>query len=71
MRLKNLTLSYAIPASLLQKTKFFSGARIFMTGRNLLTFTKYLGPDPEVDSNITLGANPNTKQFSFGAEISF
>ncbi len=71
MRLKNLTISYSIPSSLLQRTKFFSGARVFMTGRNLLTFTKYLGPDPEVDSNISLGANPNTKQFSFGAEISF
>jgi TonB-linked SusC/RagA family outer membrane protein len=71
MRLKNLTLSYSLPESLMRKTKFFSGARIFVTGRNLLTFTRYLGPDPEVDSNITLGANPNTKQFSFGAEISF
>lgn len=71
MRLKNLTVSYTIPTSLLKKTKFFSGARIFVTGRNILTFTKYLGPDPEVDSNITLGANPNTKQYSFGAEISF
>lgn len=71
MRLKNLTISYSIPTSLLQKTKFFTGARIFMTGRNLLTFTQYLGPDPEVDSNLSLGANPNTKQFSFGAEISF
>ncbi len=71
MRLKNLTLSYSIPSSILKSTKFFSGARIFVTGRNLLTFTKYLGPDPEIDSNITLGANPNTKQFSFGAEITF
>jgi TonB-linked SusC/RagA family outer membrane protein len=71
MRLKNLTISYSIPASVLKSTKFFSSARIFATGRNLLTFTKYLGPDPEVDSNLTLGANPNTKQFSFGADISF
>jgi hypothetical protein len=71
MRLKNLTLSYTLPESILRKTKFFSGARIFVTGRNLLTFTKYLGPDPEIDSNLTLGANPNTKQYSFGAEISF
>jgi hypothetical protein len=71
MRMKNLTLSYAIPESWLQKTKFFSGARFFITGRNLLTFTNYLGPDPEIDSNLTTGANPNTKQLSFGAEISF
>lgn len=71
MRLKNITLSYQVPQSVLNSTKFFSGARVFVTGRNLLTFTNYLGPDPEVDSNLSLGANPNTKQFSFGAEISF
>ena len=71
MRLKNLTISYSLPESVIRKTKFFSGARFFVTGRNLLTFTNYLGPDPEVDSNITLGANPNTKQYSFGAEITF
>lgn len=71
MRLKNLTLSYQLPQSLLNNTRFFSGARFFLTGRNLLTFTKYLGPDPEVDSNLTLGVNPNTKQVSFGAEITF
>lgn len=71
MRLKNLTISYTLPESLLRKTRFLSEVRIFVTGRNMLTFTKYLGPDPEVDSNLTLGANPNTKQFSFGADISF
>lgn len=71
MRLKNLTLSYNLPKSVIDKTHFFSGARFFVTGRNLLTFTKFLGPDPEVDSNLALGANPNTKQYSFGAEISF
>jgi TonB-linked SusC/RagA family outer membrane protein len=71
MRLKNLTVSYSFPEKLLKGTKFFSGARIFATGRNLLTFTKYLGPDPEVDSNITLGVNPNTRQFSLGVDLTF
>jgi TonB-linked SusC/RagA family outer membrane protein len=71
LRMKNLSLSYRLPEELLRKTNFFSGARVFVTGRNLLTFTKYLGPDPEVDSNLSLGANPNTKQFTFGAEITF
>jgi len=71
LRMKNLSFSYTVPAALLSKTNFFSGARVFVSGRNLLTFTKYLGPDPEVDSNLSLGANPNTKQFTFGAEITF
>jgi TonB-linked SusC/RagA family outer membrane protein len=69
IRMKNLTLSYTLPKSLLQKTKLIEGTRIYFTGRNLLTFTKYLGPDPEVDSNISLGANPNTKQFTFGISL--
>ena len=42
-----------------------------MTGRNLLTWTKYQGPDPEVDSNIGLGTNPNTKQVAIGLDITF
>jgi TonB-linked SusC/RagA family outer membrane protein len=71
LRMKNLTLSYIIPSSILQKTNFLTGTRIFVTGRNLLTFTKYEGPDPEVDSNITLGANPNTKQVSVGLTLNF
>jgi hypothetical protein len=69
--MKNISLSYRLPAELLRKTNFFTAARVFVSGRNLLTFTKYLGPDPEVDSNLSLGANPNTKQFTFGAEITF
>jgi hypothetical protein len=71
MRMKNLTLSYTLPASLLQSTGLLEGARIFVTGRNLLTWTGYEGPDPEVDSNISLGANPNTKQFTFGLSVNF
>ncbi len=71
MRLKNLTLGYTIPQEVVTRTGFLSGARVFVTGRNLLTVTNYSGPDPEVDSNLTLGANPNTKQYTFGVEITF
>lgn len=71
LRMKNLTVGYSLPASLVQKTNFFTGTRFYVTGRNLLTWTNYSGPDPEVDSNITLGANPNTKQFTFGVSLSF
>ena len=71
MRMKNLTLGYVVPKSILNKTNFFTGAKIFLTGRNLLTVTNYSGVDPEVDSNLTLGVNPNTKQYSVGVEFSF
>ena len=71
MRLKNLTVGYSVPKKILSKTKFITGIKAYITGRNLLTFTKYTGPDPEVDSNVTLGANPNTKQFAFGLDFQF
>jgi len=71
MRLKNLSLGYSIPTQVLQRTNFFTDARLFVTGRNLLTITNFTGLDPEVDSNLTLGMVPNTRQFSVGFDISF
>jgi TonB-linked SusC/RagA family outer membrane protein len=71
MRLKNLTVGYNLPNSILSKGGFVKAARFYVTGRNLLTFTKYTGPDPEVDQNLTLGANPNTKQVAVGLDVTF
>ena len=39
--------------------------------RNLFTFTGYKGADPETPSNISMGAYPNTKEFTIGAELKF
>jgi hypothetical protein len=55
----------------MKKTGFLTGARVYAIGRNLLTFTEYTGYDPEVDSNLQLGNYPNSKQFSFGVELTF
>ncbi len=71
VRLKNLTLSYSFPRRLLQKTGFVEGARVYAIGRNLLTFTDYSGYDPEVDSNLSMGKYPNTRQYEFGVELNF
>ena len=71
MRMKNLTIGYVVPKQYINKTNFFTDAKVYFAARNLFTVTKFTGPDPEVDSNLTLGVNPNTKQFSFGVEFSF
>lgn len=71
MRLKTIMLSYRLPKNIMEKTGFVKSTRIFIVGRNLLTYTKYSGPDPEVDSNLTLGVNPNVKQVSFGIDLQF
>ncbi len=71
IRLKSLQVGYNFKQNLLNKTKVVKGARVFFLARNLLTFTKYTGPDPEVDSNLALGNNPNTKQVGFGLQLTF
>lgn len=69
LRLKNVTLSYELPKSILRKTKIIEEIRVFATGRNLLTFTQFSGVDPEIDSNIALGDYPNSKQYTLGLAI--
>lgn len=50
LRLKNVTLNYRIPL----KNFFIRNCTVFVTGENLVTFTKYKGLDPE----FSLGQSP-------------
>jgi hypothetical protein len=54
VRLKNLTLGYNLPQNVLSKARL-SNARIYVSGVNLLTFTKYPGWDPEVNTDYRAG----------------
>lgn len=69
-KLKNLTVAYAFPSELLRKAHIGS-ARIFMQGANLFTLTKFQGFDPEIDSNLTFGRYPSSRQFTFGLDLKF
>ncbi len=71
LRLKNLTLAYNLPKAWMEATHFFDAVRIYATARNLFTATKYIGGDPELDSNIALGFYPGTRQYLLGIEVSF
>jgi len=71
MRLKNLTVAYDVAKNLLAKTKTISGIRFYVVFRNIWTLTNYSGPDPEVDTNVSLGANPNTRQVAVGLNVTF
>lgn len=78
MRLKNITLSYDLPSSLVAKAKLRS-VRVYATGSNLLTFTAYNGADPEVstfaNTNTAAGTDfltfPQSKVYQFGVNIGF
>jgi TonB-linked SusC/RagA family outer membrane protein len=66
IRLKNLSFSWQLPSSLIKKVKM-QGARIFIQGQNLLTFTKYQGLDPESGS----GGLPPLRVITFGVQATF
>ena len=72
VRLKGVTLSYSLSKNALNKLGgVLTGVRFFVTGRNLLTFTKYTGWDPEQNINLQLAVYPNTKQYAAGVELTF
>ena len=71
VRLKNLTLGYTLPRSLMSRIAA-NQLRVYVTGQNLLTLTKYTGFDPEVSaSGIDLGIYPQTRVFMGGLSIGF
>jgi hypothetical protein len=57
-RLKAITLSYNIPYSVLKKVKI-EDVKIFISGQNLMTWTKYKGYDPEVSTQYVSDLNLN------------
>ncbi len=71
LRLKNLTVQYAFPKKWMTSRNGIKNAKIFFVGRNLFTATKFSGYDPEPDINIVQFNYPNSRQFVFGAELTF
>ncbi len=78
VRLKNITLGYALPAKWQQRIKA-GNFRIYGSVNNLMTFTKYRGYDPEVNAfgqsqllqGIDYGGYPIAISYIGGIQISF
>lgn len=66
IRLRNVSLSYALPEKWLNTIKT-KRAQIFLRGQNLFTITKYKGLDPETQGSIL----PPLKMFVAGVQCSF
>ncbi|MCU0450199.1 MAG: TonB-dependent receptor [Bernardetiaceae bacterium] len=70
-RLRNVMLSYTLPASVVSKAKL-SMVRVFVQGQNALTWTKFRGFDPELAQGTLVGAQyPALRQVTFGLNIGF
>ncbi len=75
-RMKSISVGYTFRGNWMKKAKV-DNLRVYASGNNLLTFTKYKGLDPDfVNTNIwNMGtdsfAYPNTRSVMFGVEFTF
>jgi TonB-linked SusC/RagA family outer membrane protein len=61
IRLKNVTLGYNLPRSIVSKARVLQGARLSIGVQNLATFTDYKGYDPEVGAYVGREAQPSNQ----------
>lgn len=69
VRLQDISLAYQFESSLISKIGF-EDIRLSVSGKNLLTFTKWDGWDPETGQGINSDAYPVMKSFNVGLELS-
>ena len=71
IRLRNLTLGYQLPASVLDRLGV-QGVNIYAQGQNLFTITDYSGFDPEMDESGTeFFRYPVGASVTFGLDVTF
>jgi TonB-linked SusC/RagA family outer membrane protein len=77
LRLKNVQLGYTFGKNLLGWAPAIGSLRVYVTGRNLVTFTKYSGFDPEITGTEYYGrgidnsAYPNVRTLTAGVQATF
>ncbi len=84
VRVKNISLSYNVPQTVINKQKIVRGLRVTVSAQNVLTFTKYTGFDPEVGSyvgrdasasnqaiGLDYGRYPLTPVYTFNLNVNF
>lgn len=83
LRLKNITLGYTLPKNVTDAVRM-TNARIYVTGQNVFTITKYSGLNPELgfadgnrsagqytQQNVDYAQYPQSRTWTVGATISF
>lgn len=77
LRLKTVSLGYRLPNTWLKKVNIKS-LRVYASAQNLITWTKYSGPDPEVSTRPTAltpsfdwSPYPRPRTITLGVDISF
>lgn len=76
VRLKSVTLGYQLPLRQMKMNRL-QGVRVFVTGTNLITITKYKGYDPEVSTSGSTAPGvdnytmPQGRSYTAGINVQF
>jgi TonB-linked SusC/RagA family outer membrane protein len=74
-RIQTAQLGYSLPTSLLNKTHALRSFRVYLSGQNLFTLTKYKGYDPDFINDGTInrgfdyGSFPNPRTLLLGVQV--
>ncbi|HEY4107986.1 TonB-dependent receptor [Puia sp.] len=77
VKLQNAQLGYNFPTAKLNRTHVFKSIRVYVSGQNLLTLTKYKGYDPDIISDglfsrgFDYGSFPNPRSYMVGLQVGF
>jgi len=71
LRLKNIELAYSLPEIQAVKDLGITNLRLYVSGSNLLTFSKIKNRDPEGPSGIRGSFYPQTKSYLLGLSVKF
>lgn len=70
LRLKNLYISYTFPEAISKKIAS-QGITVYLSGDNLITWTKYEGNDPERSGSGTFAQFPQLRIYTAGLKVKF
>ncbi len=67
LRIKNVSLAYQLPRSLINKIRYIENVRVTLGVQNLYTLTNYSGFDPEIGVDIGHQSEPSRR--TFGVDV--
>jgi len=70
VRIQDITLSYTFREPWVKKVGI-NALKVFLSGKNLATFTNWDGADPETGAGVLSSTYPVLTSFTFGANVSF
>jgi hypothetical protein len=71
VRLQDVILSYQFDKSLLLQKAGIDNLKVYVSGKNLYTWTNWVGLDPQENIGFRLGQYPVLRNYTFGLNVSF